>query len=256
MNHLNPSFDETRVEVRNLGATSSIVVVCEHASAFIPAEFGDLGLPGDALQSHVVWDPGARGVAVALAENLGAAMVASKISRLVYDCNRPPDAPDAMPSRSEIFDIPGNAGLSAVQKAERVAAYYAPFRAALAGTLAGRAAPVLVTVHSFTPVFHGQRRAVEIGVLHDADSRLGDALLATAGGHLPHEVRRNEPYGPADGVTHTLREHALPGGHLNVMIEIRNDLIGDEAAQRRMAEMLTGWLNAALARVEAAGCKG
>ena len=254
MNHLNSSIDENLVEVRNGEAATSIVIVCEHASAFIPAEFGNLGLPVEALKSHVVWDPGAHGVAVAMAAHLDATLVASKTSRLVYDCNRPPEAPDAMPDRSEVYDIPGNAGLSDVQRAERVARFYEPFRAGVAGVMAAKVAPVLVTVHSFTPVYHGARRDVEIGVLHDADSRLADALIETAGGHLTRNVQRNAPYGPEDGVTHTLREHALPQGHLNVMLEVRNDLIADVPAEARMADALSGWVSAALARVEAAAC--
>jgi len=101
--------------------------------------------------------------------------------------------------------------------------------------------PILVTVHSFNPVHSGRRRDVEIGVLHDADRRLADRLLA-ATGEDRFDIRRNAPYGPADGVTHTLKRHALPRGLLNVMLEVRNDLIADATGQERIA----GWLAARL----------
>ena len=60
-------------------------------------------------------------------------------------------------------------------------------------------------------------------------------------------VHRNQPYGPQDGVTHTLAEHGVARGLLNVMLEIRNDLIGDPTAQDAMAEWLAGCVAEALA---------
>ncbi|WP_146585230.1 N-formylglutamate amidohydrolase [Puniceibacterium confluentis] len=235
--------------VRPGGSASDIVLVCEHASAFIPAELNALGLSEADQKSHAAWDPGALAVAGAMAASLDCALVASTISRLVYDCNRPPEAQDAMPAQSERVVVPGNADLGAVERAARTQRYYLPFRAAVADQITARTAPVLVTIHSFTPVYHGQPRAVEIGILHDADSRLADAMLESAAQHTQLNTLRNAPYGPGDGVTHTLREHALVQGHRNVMIEIRNDLIATPETQDAMAAMLCGWLTQALARV-------
>jgi predicted N-formylglutamate amidohydrolase len=237
----------SRVVVLNPEGRSSVVVVCEHASSYIPPEFNDLGLSGDALQSHAAWDPGAMSVAKSLSLHLDATLVASDVSRLVYDCNRPPDAPDAMPARSEVFDVPGNANLTSAQRQERIAEFYDPFRVGLADAIATKTAPIVVTVHSFTPVFDGQRRAVEIGVLHDTDDRLANAMLEIAPSHLAFNVQRNAPYGPEHGVTHTLKEHAIAAGHLNVMLEVRNDLLQSQAQQDMMAEMIAQWLTAALA---------
>ncbi|SDZ54374.1 Predicted N-formylglutamate amidohydrolase [Jannaschia faecimaris] len=253
MNHLGP-FDETIVEVRNTNTSSSVVFVCEHASAYIPAEFEGLGLPEDALTSHVAWDPGAMALAERLTERFNGVLIAARTSRLVYDCNRPPEVPDAMPARSEIFDIPGNAHLTASDRADRVRTYYQPFRQAVSDAMSAIKDPVLVTVHSFTPIYHGKTRDVEIGVLHDDDARLADALLDVATRSGKHVVRRNEPYGPGDGVTHTLKEHALPGGYLNVMLEVRSDLVATGAAQGAMVETLSGWLEGALAATRTAPC--
>ncbi|SNR75730.1 N-formylglutamate amidohydrolase [Puniceibacterium sediminis] len=237
------------VTVRPGHGASGLVLVCEHASAMIPPELKALGLSDADRLSHAAWDPGAVAVAKGMAAELGGALVSSEISRLVYDCNRPPEAPDAMPAQSEVIVVPGNAALSDADRAERVRLYYEPFRAALAAEVAAHPAPVLVTIHSFTPVYYGKPRSVEIGVLHDSDARLADAMLAVAGDHTAHRTERNAPYGPEDRVTHTLREHALPGGHLNVMIEIRNDLIATEAQQNTMAAMMSAWLAAALAQI-------
>jgi predicted N-formylglutamate amidohydrolase len=246
-----PSQRDSLHRLLNGGAGSSLVLVCEHASNHIPEHLNALGLPSELRDSHIVWDPGALAVAKHLSRSLDARLVASSVSRLVYDCNRPPDAPDAIPARSEIFDIPGNADLSEADKAERVRIYYTPFDSLLSQTIAATprqpTAPVLITVHSFTPVYRGQHRTTEIGILHDSDTRLADAILALAAGHSPLAFRRNDPYGPADGVTHTLKRHGIRNGLMNVMLEIRNDLIAGASQQRDIAAMLAGLLKQALA---------
>lgn len=222
---------------------AGMILACEHASAYIPDEFAGLGLAPEARFSHIAWDPGALDVALRLSALCAAPLVAGSVSRLVYDCNRPPGAPGAIPERSEIFEVPGNNGLSAEARAARAAAIHAPFHAALSAMLGAAPEAALVTVHSFTPVWHGQRRDFTLGILHDADARLADALLAATAERDP---RRNAPYGPEDGVTHTLRLHAQETGRLNVMLEIRNDVIADTPSAHRFADWLAPHLIAAI----------
>lgn len=245
------SADDEAVEIVNPDGGGAFVLACEHASRLIPAEFAGLGLDATARQSHIAWDPGALAVARTLSRRLDSPLVAARYSRLLYDCNRPPEAASAIPETSESYDIPGNRALSAEARAARAARFYRPFHDALAATLDRRPdhtpgrAPALVTIHSFTSVYDGIARDLDIGILHDEDSRLADALLA-ATASAPYTLRRNEPYGPRDGVTHSLRTHALPRGLANVMIEIRNDLLPDAAAQQAMAEWLSEHLERAL----------
>lgn len=238
--------DGPAVEILNPRGEGPMLLVCEHASSRIPEALGDLGLHSEARESHVAWDPGALAVARHLAEAFDAPLVAAGFSRLVHDCNRPAASPEAMPARSEAFAIPGNAALGPAARAARAAAIHAPFHAAIAAALEARPRP-LVTVHSFTPVYFGTRRETELGILHDADARLAEAML-TFGTGL--RMARNDPYGPEDGVTHTLRLHALPRCLPNVMIEIRSDLIGDAQAQARMAGILAAMLGHGLAALE------
>ncbi|WP_375687006.1 N-formylglutamate amidohydrolase [Pseudooceanicola sp. LIPI14-2-Ac024] len=230
-------------ECLNPEGTAGIVLVCEHASHAIPASMHGLGLSREARQSHAAWDPGALEVARAMSQALDAPLVASRVSRLVYDCNRPPDAPGAMPAQSELIEVPGNRDLLPAARAARTAEIYEPFRSLLAGILATRPGAALVTVHSFTPVWFGQRRAAEVGLLHDADPRLAEAMLARAG-ILPAKAALNVPYSAGDGVTHTLKEHG--DGRPNVMIEIRNDLIATPAAARDMGGALASLVVASL----------
>ena len=237
---------ETAFQIINKTGRGPAVLLCEHASALIPPEYHGLGLAEEDLHSHAVWDPGALALAEALSAALDAPLVAGAVSRLVYDCNRPPEAPDATPAKSEVFDIPGNVGLDEAARAARANAIYHPFSAAVEEAIAQVDPAAIVTIHSFTPVYFGAHRTVEIGVLHDADARLADALLAALPGTSP-QVDRNQPYGPEHGVTHTLKRHALPGNRLNVMLEVRNDLIADEAGVARIGALLAPALTQALA---------
>ncbi|EBA14763.1 N-formylglutamate amidohydrolase family protein [Roseobacter sp. SK209-2-6] len=218
--------DSDPVEIVNPQGTGQVVLLCEHASSHIPKAYHGLGLAEEDRLSHAVWDPGARELTLALSAALDAPAIMSTVSRLVYDCNRPPQAPGAMPQKSELIDVPGNQDLSPAEREARAAEVYQPFCEAVSQILDHRGPEtVLVTVHSFTPVYFGKRRTVEIGLLHDGDSRLVDAMLKQSGRLTGRRVARNEPYGPEDGVTHSLRLHALPRGLANVMIEVRNDLM-------------------------------
>lgn len=225
-------------ELCNPDGRGGVVLVCEHASRAIPAALNRLGLEAAARRSHAAWDIGARDVSVAMSAILDAPLVASRVSRLVYDCNRPPEAPGAMPEKSEVFTIPGNLGLDDAARASRIDQVYRPFETLLRKTVANAPHPsVLVTIHSFTPVYFGRPRATTLGFLHDSDSRFADAMLQAAQ-MLGVKAEMNAPYAASDGVTHTLREHAVPRGLLNVMIEIRNDLIDTPETAAQMAAVL------------------
>ncbi len=240
--------------VENVGAKGRLVLVCEHASNHFPQPWGDLGLTPEQRAAHIAWDPGALQVARGLAQRLDAVLIHAPVSRLIYDLNRAPDMKGAMPARSEIHDIPGNAAIPPEERAARTRAVYLPWTNGLHNLLATRIAlglaPVVVTVHSFTPIFHGRPRAVEFGVIHDADASLAVAILGAAHKLTRLNVELNSPYSAADDVTHTLRLQATPYGLPNAMLEIRNDLISTAAAAERMAETLAPVLNMGLTEIQ------
>ncbi len=245
------TLSENVTEIINPDGKGRVVLLCEHASSHIPAKYDDLGIAAEHRLSHAVWDPGALEIARHLSAALDAPLVASKVSRLVYDCNRPPDAAGAMPEKSELVEVPGNKNLSAAHRAERVEEVYNPLVQAVSDILTVRDNnTVLITIHSFTPVYYGKLRAVEIGVLHDTDTRMADAMLAQAQ-HLPHRiVERNAPYGPEDGVTHSLQLHGLRHGIANVMLEVRNDLLRSGDDEALMAKELLALIKPALKALE------
>ena len=238
------------VAVERPDGRSPVVVICEHASSRLPERFGDLGLSAEARNSHIAWDPGALAVARGLSRNLDAPLVYQRFSRLIYDCNRPPESPAAMPEVSEIYDIPGNRQLDSEERRARTEALYVPFHQRIRDLLLRRTAlgmaSVIVTIHSFTPIYDGRYREVELGILHDTDDRLANRMLALAGEAPLYRTERNQPYGPQHGVTHTLQLHGVSNDLKNVMIEVRNDLIVDDVGQGVMADYLTGLIQRSL----------
>ena len=207
---------------------------------FYQTGWGTLGLEDAELLSHIAWDIGAEKVARRLSQLIDAPLVLQRYSRLAYDCNRPPDMPSAMPDISEVTPIPGNRNLTPDQRLARTREIYRPFHEGLADLLdlraAEKVASIVVAIHSFTPVFKGKPRKVELGILHDRDTRLSSKLIKS----FPNiEARLNEPYGPKDGVMHTLNLHAAPRGLQHAMIEIRNDLIATDRGQDEWAQRLS-----------------
>ncbi len=244
------TVDTPAVQVINESAVGPFVFVCEHASNRIPTAFDHIGISTCAQQSHSGWDIGALALSTALSNKLASPLVASTVSRLIYDCNRAPDSATAIVPRSETEDIPGNQELSPTLRSFRVDTVYYPFSQALNDLLEKRQMQnidtCLVTVHSFTPIFQGQVRTVELGVLHDNDSRFADLLLSIATKHTTLVVERNQPYGPSDDVTHTLQKHALPRNMANVMLEIKNDLLLEPASIEAIGDSLSLMLTEAI----------
>ncbi|MCK0141149.1 N-formylglutamate amidohydrolase [Aliiroseovarius sp. F20344] len=237
------------VHVDLSGNLPDVVVVCEHASNRVPDHLENLGLDEEALTRHIAWDPGALPVAQALADHMSALLVYGGISRLVYDCNRPPEAADAIPARSEVFDIPANTGISEADRAARVRNVYQPFSDTLAGQIVKHrtSLELMVTMHSFTPTYRGREREVQIGILHGDDDQMAQAMMRTIPADLELNVQLNEPYAAVDGVAHTLNVQAVPHGLPNVMIEVRNDLIEASMQQAEMARKLADWIATAKA---------
>lgn len=224
------------------------IVICDHASNRVPPEVagGDLGLPAEDMARHIAYDIGARGVALALAERLGAPMIASRFSRLAIDPNRGEDDPTLLMKLYDGSIIPGNRDADAVERERRLALWHRPYHRAIdrliEGAIANGAAPRLLSIHSFTPQLRGRpRRPWEIGLLWDRDERLFrplyDRLLAEPG----LTVGDNEPYtGQLEG--DTMWRHGTERGLENLLIEVRSDLIVDKEGQIRWGHDLARWI--------------
>lgn len=234
--------DPAAVALHRPHGRAPLVLVCEHASADLPERYGGLGLPASELRRHIGWDIGALPVAQFLSDALDAPLVHATQSRLLMDMNRDPAAHDAIVERSEDTEIPGNQGLDAAERAYRRQWLYEPFHRTLATQLdqveVRGMAPVLVSIHSFTPTYRGVARPWHVGVLYASERRLADRLLPRLRADTTLCVGDNEPYAPTDGVCHTMDLHATPRGLRCLMLEIRNDLITDTAGQRHWGARL------------------
>jgi len=236
------------VETLNPNGRSPIVLVCEHASNYIPPEYDGLGLSPADLARHIAWDVGAADVTRALSERLDAPAFLGTHSRLLVDLNRPPGVAGSITERSEATDIPGNAGLSEVERERRVQRIFVPFQAAIAAHMthrerAGRRS-VVVSIHSFTPVYLGQSRSWHIGVLFDKGASLAQAIISGIRRNDPScNVGANVPYGVSPDEDYALLVY---GDNRNIpatLIEIRHDLIasreGADLWAGRLAEVLS-----------------
>lgn len=226
----------------NADSRSPFFFTCDHYGRQIPQALGDLGVAESELERHIAWDIGIAGVATALANDLGVHLIAQRYSRLVIDCNRPFDSPGSIPLISEATEIPGNGGLTHEQVAARQRAIFVPYHARITQALDARKArgqpTVLVSLHSFTPVYAGIARPWHIGTLYNRDDRLPHLLrdLLRKEGDLV--VGDNEPYAVSDATDYTIPIHAEQRGLINTGIEIRQDLIADQAGQHGWSERL------------------
>jgi len=238
------SIDAPAVSHYNPGGQARLLLVCEHASNYIPPQLEQLQLADDVLQSHVAMDIGALDLARQISDRLDALLVSSTVSRLVYDCNRSFDTHEAIPEQSEVYRIPGNCDLSVPQMIERYKTYYLPFESAISERLVQfTGAPLIVTIHSFTPIYQGIERELDIGIISDQDSRLGDQMLKLAQRDCGLRVASNQPYGPADQVTHTLQVHGMEKGLLNTMLEVKNDWLAGFEQCAKMASILAALIS-------------
>jgi predicted N-formylglutamate amidohydrolase len=243
------NFGRSLVVAENPEGRGLFVILCDHASNRIPEAFQSFGFAEDALQTHIAWDPGALAVAQVLSAKLDAPLFWPDASRLIIDCNRATDASSLIVTESERRPVPANRAISEEERARRIDRIHAPYHDAIDLCLDHRMAngrpTALVAIHSYTPVYFGKARPWQVGILFDEDRRLSDVLIAGLEADPALTVGINQPYSPADGVYYTLRRHAQSHGLPTVMVEIRNDEIGDEAGQRDWAGRLANILFAA-----------
>ncbi len=238
------------VVVLNSGADSPFLLLGDHAGRDIPASLTDLGLPPADLARHIAWDIGVAGLGARLSDALGATFIAQRYSRLVIDCNRDPSRADAIPEQSDGSTVPGNSNLTPAERAARVAAIHEPYQQRIAEEIAGRDArgltTVLVALHSFTPVMGAHARPWRFGVLHQEDSPFSRAVLARLRAEPDiGPVGDNEPY-RMDDVDHTVPRHRRQGRIDYVELEVRQDLLADDAGQAAVAARLARLLPQAL----------
>jgi len=228
---------------------SSFIIVVDHAGRRIPARLGDLGLPAAVLQRHIAWDIGALAVARRVAAELDAALVAQNYSRLVIDCNRDPSVASSIPTVGESIAIPGNVALSEQEIGARRREIFDPYhdhiRALLDQRLAANRRTILVAQHSMTNIFRGVRRDMHAAILYNRDRRFAGLVLDMLRQEAELHIADNEPYFVSDETDYTIPRHGEARGLPHVEIEIRQDLLFDDAGQADWAARIASALRAA-----------
>jgi predicted N-formylglutamate amidohydrolase len=245
--------DPSPVRTLREAGRSDFLLTADHAGRAIPRGLGRLGLADNELDRHIAWDIGIAGVTERLSGALDAKAVMQTYSRLVIDCNRDPSVASSIPEMSEATEIPGNLGLSdeahTARRLEIFEPYHARIRALLDARQAAARRTVFVAMHSFTPVFKGESRAMQVGVLYNRDARLAAIMLDLLRAEGDLVVGDNAPYAVSDVTDYGVPVHAEGRGLPHVEIEIRQDLIATEMRQADWAVRFARLLRAADARL-------
>ena len=231
-------------------AAGGCILVCDHASNWLPPPYGALGLGAGDLERHIAYDIGVAGVIRELNRLMRAPAVLARFSRLLIDPNRGFDDPTLIMQISDGSLVPGNAGIGADEVERRKSLYYLPYHgaidAAIDQAIAASRPPIIVSIHSFTDNWRGRQRPWHVGVLWDRDPRLPVPLLEALRQEEDLVVGDNVPYsGELKG--DCLYQHGTQRGLAHALIELRQDLISDAAGQlewaKRLARILTGLLS-------------
>lgn len=229
------------VDIINPNGKANIILVSEHASNYISPKFNNLGLDAEQLKLHIAWDIGIGAVTKNLSEMLNAPAVLARFSRLLIDANRGLDQDGLIPTISDGHQIKDNQNLSEDDIQHRVKTFYNPFHEATDQIIKNRQdaeqAPIILNMHSFTPVMNGEQRPWHCGMLWNKDPRVASALQSRLE-KRGYNVGDNHPYS-GQQLNHTMNTHGTNHGFPHVNIEIRQNEIDSEAGVQKWSEILT-----------------
>jgi predicted N-formylglutamate amidohydrolase len=229
----------THVRIRNRQGRGRFVLLCDHASNHIPAEFQNLGISAADLASHIAWDIGAAAVTEIISNHLRTPAILCGVSRLIIDCNRQLNSPELIPASSGGIAIPGNVTIDKTSRELRIERWFHPYHDAvetlLRERIRQRSTPVVIAIHSMTPVLNGRSRPWPIALASDTDRRLSGLILAALRKPGDVLVGDNEPYCVDPLVDYSIPFHALRRSLLNTQIEFRQNEIDTPAGQQYWA---------------------
>jgi len=212
-----------------------ILIVADHASNTVPDDI-DLGIDPALMSEHIAIDIGVAGIAEAMARRDGTAALLGNVSRLVCDTNRTEADPASIPEQSDGRPVPGNVG---IDREARLARFHRPFHDRLTQLLNDTPPALTLILHSYTPCLASapdEKRPWQCGLLYDNDDRgaraaqpLLEADGLTVGDQLPYS---GKIYNAA------IERHVESEGRPYLYIEIRQDLIADEAGQAEWADRM------------------
>ncbi|MGF1474336.1 MAG: N-formylglutamate amidohydrolase [Geminicoccaceae bacterium] len=220
----------------------SLLILCDHAGFELPQGVEELEITEDLLRRHIGWDIGAAVATRRLHQRLGGTALLNHASRLYVDANRRPFSPTSIPASSDGIFVPGNRSLSKAARARRHAIAFWPYHRRISRLLGGISrqglGPVLISVHSFTPVMAGVARPWDVGVLWDHDRRLAGRVLRSLRARDDLMVGDNEPYSGLEEFGFTVTFHAQRTGIPHIMFELRQDRVESDEQARLFGDIL------------------
>lgn len=237
--HLLSANDPIPVEIINPDSRYPVILVSEHAGNLVPSRLTSLGLSSSELNKHIAWDIGAEKTARLIAKKLGATLVLQRYSRLVIDCNRPPDSSSSILVVSDGIRIDGNQNLAGLERKARVDEVFMPFQQVVANQVKKNTCKMVLSIHSFTRTMNGFRRPWDIGFLFRHDELTSNELMTDLSSDIPRNViGMNEPYQIDDEDDWFVPKHGEASGKFHSLIEICNDQIDSEVGQLAWADKL------------------
>lgn len=236
--------------------TGAFVFACPYAARDIPTRFDNLGLTQSQQQSPISWHSGTLDLATHLATSLDSPLVHSTVSRLVYDCAQPANAPEAIIAKQDSISVPGNAAVSKQERTARFEEYYLPFRNLLNETIASRRQPpILVTIYSFPPDQDARLTQPDVRVCFGKDNRLADAILQAAQKVTALNINVEKVKTDTTIGTHILEQFGDRNGIRSVQIELRSDLLATTKSQASTAVLIAQLLSETLRNIQNTGSR-
>jgi len=237
-------------EIINAQGTKPVILICDHASHFLPPQYKNLGLQIDQLKQHIGWDIGAAGITRAISSTINATAVLCSISRLLIDANRSPNNSDCIPDVSDEIVIPGNKNISKSARMKRIKEYFWPYHNAISQVIRDhkkkytqqKNLPIIFSVHTFTSKISSQKntkRPWHAGVLWNRDQRVSRPLISLLRKHPDNlNIGDNQPYSGKE-YFFSLDYHAGSAGFPHCAIEVRQDLVDTTAGAIYWAKIIS-----------------
>ncbi len=215
---------------------SQILIIADHASNYLPKENNKLGLTNAFLNQHIAFDIGVKELSLDLSYRLKCNVIQGKYSRLLIDLNRDLDDPTVIPEIVDGKIIPGNIGLSKNEFRLRVKKIYNKYHHEIDRIIINKKVKVILSLHSFNPIFKNKRRLLEFGILSNEDKNLSSIIIDQLK-LLKLNVGDNEPY-KGDLIGDSMYRHGLRNRIPHALIEVRNDLLSNTTKIKRVSKLL------------------
>ena len=226
---------------------NQILIIADHASNFVPKENNNLGVPNSFLNQHIAYDIGVKELSLDLSNRLKCKVIQGKYSRLLIDLNRDLDDPTIIPEIVDGNIIPGNIGLSKSEVRLRVKKIYNKYHQEIERTIKNEEVKVILSLHSFNPIFKNKKRFLEFGVLSNEDKTLSSIIIGQLKLHKLN-VGDNKPY-KGNLIGDSMYRHGLRNRLPHALIEVRNDLLSNPTKIKRVSRLLHKTIVASLKKL-------